>query len=625
MKTLFWKGFGLFLCMLFSVFSSAQNDKTDHLARHQTWLKLIKYEASSETATGWLSAIHADSFFLANNGKTNPLAELRATIKHFQSSDAELVDDEHPSCRFPARYIWLSRKLEGNVELAPMAKCAKYNDWIRNGDTHSISFVLATGYLENPASFYGHTILKMNSSQNRTSREIEDVSVNYGAIVPDEENPVSYIFKGIFGGYDAGFSDTDYYFHTHNYGETELRDIWEYELNLNKDEVDFLLAHSWEVIGKEYTYYFFRKNCGYRMAELLQLLPDIDIIPDNPLFVMPQVLIQRLNTITRNGVPLVKSVNRLRSRQSKLYDSYFSLSPNAQKIVSEIARAPEQLDGDEFNALSADSKTHILEVLINYYLFLQKKEPENTDNENHYRKVLSKRFALPAGRQLNKSPTKASPDKGRNPSRISVGFARNSDIEHSAVLHIRPAYYDEMDSEAAHVDNSSLSMAELQLAIYEDDIDIRKLDIVAISSFNSNATNLPGDEMDTWSMRFGLRAQRLDCIQCESLYFEGEKGKGFNINRKTKFILGAGGGIQDQRKSLGNLYGTVSGKLLSRLSEEITLKTQIQRRYFYDGRTPNDLKIAFKVRYKLTTNSDIRLSYESHHGNSISLDWGGYF
>jgi hypothetical protein len=168
-------------------------------------------------------------------------------------------------------------------------------------------------------------------------------------------------------------------------------------------------------------------------------------------------------------------------------------------------------------------------------------------------------------------------------------------------------------------------MAELKLAIYENHIDIKQLDIVAITSFNSKATNLPGDEMNTWGLRFGVRAQHLGCINCESGYFEAKFGKGLNLSQKIRVIFEAGGGLQDQQEGLGNLYGLVSGKLITHVYEDFSLKSQVQARYFYDGKTANDTKFSVSMRYRLDTNSDVRLSFESHHGNSIYLDWGVYF
>lgn len=603
----------------------AESDELSRLATHPTWLKLLKYEPSTDSPTGWRSAIHADAFFLSPSGVTDPLAELQASVSQFVDPSVDSANEQHPTCRFPARYMWLASELTTSSNFVPMATCSEYNKWILQGETESVSFVLATGYLENPASFYGHTILKLNSSRSRNTKDIEDVSVNYGAIVPDGDDPVTYIFKGIFGGYEAGFSDSDYYFHTHNYGETELRDMWEYELNLTKDEVDLFLAHAWEVIGKEYTYYFFRKNCGYRMAEMLELIPGVEIIPNNPFFIMPQVLIQRLNSAQRNEEPLVKRVALKQSRQSKLYEGFGNLSQTHQELLRDIAENPNVLNQPVFLGLDPDSKGKILEVLISYYLFLQKKTPENKEIDEIYRKVLTLRFGLPVGPNLKTVNEKEAPHEGRNPSRISVGGAYNSRLANAGIIHLRPAYYDELDAGAAHVSNSSLSMGEVKLSIFNDNIDIRQLDFVSLSSFNANATNLPGDEMETWSLAAGIRAQRRDCENCESLYFEAAKGRGFDLSSNSKLVIEAGAGVQDERQQLGNLYGSISMKLMSQITTNIALKTQIQSRYFYDGETANDLKFSLDLRYLLSINNDIRLSYESHFGSSLYIDWGVYF
>jgi hypothetical protein len=162
------------------------------------------------------------------------------------------------------------------------------------GDIDSISLLYATGYLGNPASYYGHTLLKFNSSHKLQSKLL-DVSVNYGAIVPSGENPLSYIFKGMLGGYDGGFSHIEFYFHNHNYGELELRDIWEYELGFSNADVQLMVAHLWELMGKKNTYYFFRKNCAYRIAEILELAGDLKIIPDDRPWVFPQTIAAKLN------------------------------------------------------------------------------------------------------------------------------------------------------------------------------------------------------------------------------------------------------------------------------------------------------------------------------------------
>ena len=53
----------------------------------------------------------------------------------------------------------------------------------------------------------------------------------------ENENPVKYVFMGIFGGYLGKFSINRYYLKIAEYNELENRDIWEFELNLKPDEI----------------------------------------------------------------------------------------------------------------------------------------------------------------------------------------------------------------------------------------------------------------------------------------------------------------------------------------------------------------------------------------------------
>ena len=135
-------------------------------------------------------------------------------------------------------------------------RCPAYRAYAVNGEIESVSLVYATGYLSNPASFYGHILLKFNTRGGVLANELLDQSVNYGAAVPRGENPVVYILKGLFGGYDATFSNQQFFRFNHAYAENELRDLWEYVLRLHPDEIDQLVAHSWELLGRNFDYYF---------------------------------------------------------------------------------------------------------------------------------------------------------------------------------------------------------------------------------------------------------------------------------------------------------------------------------------------------------------------------------
>ena len=178
--------------------------------------------------------------------------------------------------------------------------------WSKLSSTQSLSLIFATGYLGNPASYYGHTLLKLNSDQNKKLNLLE-TSVNFGAKVPKNEDPISYMLKGVVGGYDGSFSHSSYYYHTQNYLENELRDLWEYQLNLSQDDYYFLVAHIWELIEQDYIYYFFDENCVYRMYELFSLFDDIDLPPIKAPWVIPQEVVSAINSATYKGCLLYTS------------------------------------------------------------------------------------------------------------------------------------------------------------------------------------------------------------------------------------------------------------------------------------------------------------------------------
>jgi hypothetical protein len=122
-------------------------------------------------------------------------------------------------------------------------------------ELHSISLYLIGGYFGNPASTFGHAVLKFNSDSTDQPNPLFDVTVGFGALVPENEWSVRYIAKGIFGGYDARFLDKYYYSQDLVYSRSEFRDIWDYRLKLPREDQELLVFHVWEVLGKNFDYF----------------------------------------------------------------------------------------------------------------------------------------------------------------------------------------------------------------------------------------------------------------------------------------------------------------------------------------------------------------------------------
>ncbi len=134
-------------------------------------------------------------------------------------------------------------------------ECPQYRRFAKDGKIASLSLVFATGYLGNPASYYGHLLLKINDhEENRNA--LEDLAVNYGAKIPDNENMLVYMSKGLIGEYRSTFSPKTFYFYQHKYNDEEMRDLWEYEIKLDESGYELVVAHLWELLGVEHKYYF---------------------------------------------------------------------------------------------------------------------------------------------------------------------------------------------------------------------------------------------------------------------------------------------------------------------------------------------------------------------------------
>ncbi|MBL8523628.1 MAG: DUF4105 domain-containing protein, partial [Betaproteobacteria bacterium] len=235
-------GFVFLFCLAMAQVAHASQPLVD-LAAEPTWIRLGHYEPDSSVSSGWQSAIHSSDFFLHADGRINPRLELEATLAAFAIPPAN-ENEQHAQCRFPARWHWLRSKIGAHAAFAMPVKCNAFNAWTRSGNIESLSVVLASGYLGNPASYYGHTLLKFNFKGDQGQTRLMDISVNYGAIVEKNDGPFTYIAKSLSGGYDGGFSHIQFYFHNHNYGNIELRDLWEYKIDLPANEVDLIVAHA---------------------------------------------------------------------------------------------------------------------------------------------------------------------------------------------------------------------------------------------------------------------------------------------------------------------------------------------------------------------------------------------
>lgn len=147
-----------------------------------------------------------------------------------------------------------------------------------------------------------------------------------------------------------------------------MRDLWEYRLNLTQDEIDLLLAHLWEIENSSMTYYFFKQNCSYQLAKLLEIVVDRPLLAPNKLWVMPYDLIMMLN---QPGVAdYIDDFIYHGSRQENLYNRYKQLNDKEKDWVQRIINQSSENTRSLLLSIDEVSAKRIIDTLYDYYSFL---------------------------------------------------------------------------------------------------------------------------------------------------------------------------------------------------------------------------------------------------------------
>lgn len=611
--------------------ASAGEREQPNLADSVMWRKLVHYEPVSAGKASWRSAIHSERFFLAGDlGRDSPERELQATIAALQEA-ATGNPDEHARCRFPARAMWLAREMGESLRLAAV-QCPQRDQWTRGQQVESVSIVLATGFLANPASYYGHTLLKLNLKGQLRVSDLQDLSVNYGAIGTGADDPLTYMVKGVFGGYEGGFSQIQYHFHRRQYGDEELRDLWEYELNLAPQEVDLVVAHAWEVLGQTYDYYFFRRNCAYRMAELIEVVEGLDVTPGGRPWTIPQSVLQKLAKARRSdGTPLVRSVRHQPSRQSEFYDAYQALSDAEQDIFGDLALSVVRPSDPRFEFLTMDRRRAVLDAVLHYHQFAAEPSERATGRlPQAYDTALAERYRLPPGRGTATQTLPAPPHLGRNPGWVQLNWSESSSGQQRALLRVRPAYYDPLDAEASHVRNAGLAMGEVRLSLRSGQLGLEQLDLISIESVNPGVSGLPGDNGKTWRLKAGVEPLLPGCADCRVVRLQGDVGWGRSWRSEAHVAAMVGGAVQEDRLGQGHGFFRLTLTGVWRPSAQWGFRGQQEFRRAVANQAGNARITQMEVRWQWGRDSDLRMMHELSQGegrrhHQTMLGWGHYW
>lgn len=600
----------IIIYLIFSqiLLSSAINiteSKLNKLAKSPVWLQMLFYENGK-------SAILNKDYFLTKDGNIKPKNELKETIKSFYGK-WENDPNKHPVCRYPARYYWLSTKIELENYQTINSKCTNLKQWGKKYINKEISFVFAGSYLGNPGSIFGHSFINIKTNDNNN---LFDLAIGYSADIPKNDNIIFYLYKGFFGGYDGVFSDKFYYTKELSYSNVEFRDIWEYDLNLSTYQKTLFALHIWEIVGRKSQYFFATKNCAYQIAKMLEIVTEQDVVSSSVLWYPPIDTFHKLKELkSLDGSSLVKNIKLHPSFERQIYDKYVLLSDTEKRIISNIINNDKKILISDIDILGINQKIDTINFVISYYRYLLVKEPENSKVLEYKRYYLMERLKLKTKKIVVKKYTdKSSPDKDNKPAQIITGVRYSSNNELYSIIGMSIFAMDIVGQN--HLYGDEFVWLNTMLGIKDNDIFLDKMDFIKIRK--SQIYNLPfkNENIFSWNLNVGINQVELKYYA----FMNAGLGKTWQIKNRLLFHSMIDISLNSKKNyftllpNIGFLFGTGRFKTFASLGVKTSFTDEKIQTY-----------IQIDNEYKLFKNSSISLKYNDINKKIATLQMKWFF
>ncbi len=445
--------------------NALQKAQASDLAQSRYWHLLLHMPDS-------VSEVDDPAFFLAADGKADAEAELNATLKALY--DETRFDDNATGCHFPARRYWLKETLR--LQALPALQCRSYDALVAKMDPQSVTLVFSSAHINSPASMFGHTFLRIDSSY---ASKMLSYAINYAAGAdPDKENGIVFAFKGLVGGYPGFYSLLPYYEKLKEYRDTEQRDVWEYDLDFTHDEVMAMIRHIWELSNIYNWYYFFDENCSYNMLWLMEIArPGIDLRGHFIYQVIP------METVYAAEAEALVSEKHYRPSKRTLLLAYERVLDEGGKqdalALADGRLEPRQLL--EARRRSVQMQRYTLEAASELAEYrLMKAEIDKATYTERFHAILSARAKLGKGEKLPVEQP-ADPDRGHRAARVLIGTGWQNGGP-KQVIGIRPAYHDLADSDTGFLEGTQIEFLNLSVRYDSAGAAVEKATIVSIAS-----------------------------------------------------------------------------------------------------------------------------------------------
>ncbi|MGE0050169.1 MAG: DUF4105 domain-containing protein [Arcobacter sp.] len=532
------------------------------------WAKLLHYRNGE-------SEIDSTNFFISKNGKYDLKEELLETIHSLENGTNNVL------CRFPLRVKWLKQNLP-DLKIAEYS-CEELDKFITSIDAKSITMVFPTAHINSPASMYGHTFIRISSDEKTP---LISNAVNYAAATTDT-NGLIFAYKGLFGEYEGRYSILPYYEKIKEYNNLEQRDIWEYDLDLNQEEIDRLVLHTYELKDSYSDYFFFKENCSYNVLWLLEVArPSLDLVSQFDFKTVPLDSIKVLQKYD-----LIKNTN---FRYSSMRKMKFILNEKIQnkEYLKDFVYKNEALN----DSLSTEDKISYLDFKISYLQYQRaNNEYEKDEYLKKYLKLLKQRSSYKQASTYD-IKTPFDPLYSHDSARFSFFYNSNDSFELSA----KPVYNDIYDISDGYLQGAYIDFFDLN--IKKEKNENARLDRFTLLKIKSLAPQDLFFKPISWGIDVGYEQfkQRSDYLKVKP-----EVGVTFGENKDFIYLM-LGSNLyyknSEQLYSIGSTIGAVTNRFDN-------IKLGINYSYDkYNKDLENNLFEVFST-YKLDRNLALNIRY----------------
>jgi len=562
------------------------------------WHRLMHYRTGIR---GFRSQADGDDFFFSKDGRVDAFKEMMASVEVLDQNIEVGRLKTHPQCAFPERSRYLMKELD-----LPIAKksCPEYEQWIKAINAQSASLVFSSYYAGNPASIFGHTFLKLNSVPLEELKDSDGRISDYGisfAASADMNGGLMFAIYGLTGGYWGDFSLKPYYEKLNEYTKSESRDLWEYHLDLKKDELTRMMGHFWELgYNNRFKYFFIDENCAYQLLTLIEIAkPEWDLTSGFPFYVLPADTIKVFDRYPGSVV----NVTYRPSLQKLLDKRRVALKDDEKEIFYNLVNGKIQpKDTQDREAL----ETYI--SFLRYKTFASKTGGVKVFKDSLRNALVSR--AILGGvadykeKKLFHKYSEPRPDKSHNGYSAWLFQGNNNKLDNFTELRLRSGLHDLLNDDRGYPRNSQIEFLSGRFRYNYTDKNFR---IEEIQIFGATSLTPVDKAIMSISWSTGLLATEpkdKSCDKCLSPQFFAGGGMNFEFF--------------DKRFSL---YGLLEGKLEygDKLNRSFRYGPQINAGSIIKISEPLKIHLSEKAFLNVNTNKNLKPIYSTTLGSSYSF------